>query len=149
MPMPSPDDLLILDTHVWIWLMEGSDRLAVPARRRIEQAVPDEALRVCAISVWEAAMLEAKGRILFAEDCGAWIGHALAAPGVSLFPLTPEIAVASTRLPGTLHGDPADRLIVATARCCGATLITADSAILAYGKAGHVRALSASSSGFR
>jgi PIN domain nuclease of toxin-antitoxin system len=146
MPMPNSDDLLILDTHVWIWLMEGSDRLAAPAQRRIEQAVPAEALRVCAISVWEAAMLEAKGRILFNDDCTAWVRRALAAPGLSLFALTPEIAIASTRLPGALHGDPADRLIVATARCCSATLITADLAILAYGKAGHVRTLSASSS---
>ena len=146
MPMPDSDDLLILDTHVWIWLMEGSVRLAVPARRRIEQAVPGEALRVCAISVWEAAMLEAKGRVLFDEDCNTWVRRALAAPGLSLFPLTPEIAIASTRLPGTLPGDPADRLIVATARCCGATVITADGAILAYGKAGHVRTLSASTS---
>jgi PIN domain nuclease of toxin-antitoxin system len=91
-------------------------------------------------------MLEAKGRILFDEDCGEWVRCALAAPGLSLFPLTPEIAIASTRLPGSLHGDPADRLIVATARCCGATLITADGAILAYGKAGHVRILAASMS---
>ena len=102
MPMPNSDDLLILDTHVWIWLMEGSDRLAAPAQRRIEQAVPAEALRVCAISVWEAAMLEAKGRILFNDDCTAWVRRALAAPGLSLFGLTPEIAIASTRLPGGL-----------------------------------------------
>ena len=121
-------------------------RIAAPTRRRIEQAGPAEALHVCAISVWEATMLEAKGRLLFNDDCTAWVRRALAAPGLSLFALTPEIAIASTRLPGALHGDPADRLIVATARCCSATLITADSAILAYGKAGHVRTLSASSS---
>ena len=145
--MPTPDDLLILDTHVWIWLMEGSDRLAPSARNRIEQDVPAEALRVSAISVWETAMLEAKGRIVFDEDCATWVRRALNAPGLSLFPLTPEVAVASMRLPGTFQGDPADRIIAATARSCGATLVTADSAILKYAATGHLRVLSAGSSG--
>ena len=143
MPTLTSDSWLILDTHVWIWLMEGSDRLALSARTRIEQAVPAEALRVSAISVWETAMLEAKGRIVFDEDCTTWVRRALAAPGLSLFPLTPEIAVASTRLPGSLQGDPADRLIVATARSCGAMLVTADTAILKYAATGHLRALPA------
>jgi PIN domain nuclease of toxin-antitoxin system len=142
--MPKADALLVLDTHVWIWLMEGSERLSVAARERIQQGVRAEALRVAAISVWEAAMLEAKGRIVFDEDCAAWVRRALGAPGLSLFPLTPEVAIASTRLPGTFQGDPADRMIVATARASGATLVTADSAILRYAASGHLRVLPAS-----
>ena len=143
MPMLETANVLILDTHVWIWLMEGSDRLALEVRHRIQKAVPQEALRVCAISVWEVAMLEAKGRVVFDEDCGTWVKNALAAPGISLSPLTPEIAVASARLPGSVPGDPADRIIVATARACGGTLVTADSVILKYARSGHLRALAA------
>jgi PIN domain nuclease of toxin-antitoxin system len=144
MPIPDASRLMILDTHVWIWLMEGSERLEKAVRHRIQQAVPEAALRVSAISVWEVAMLEAKGRIVFDKVCGAWVESALAAPGISLEPLSPDIAIASARLPGDFHGDPADRIIVATARSCGGTLITADNAILEYAKLGHVRALAAS-----
>jgi PIN domain nuclease of toxin-antitoxin system len=75
----------------------------------------------------------------------SWTGchSALALPGIHLAPLEPAVAVASTRLPGDLHGDPADRLIVATARQLGATLVTADAAVLAYGRLGQVDVLSA------
>ena len=79
-------------------------------------------------------MLEAKGRIRLAKDCLAWVHDALTSPGISLVPLTPEIAVESSRLPGTFHGDPADRILVATARLLGATLLTRDAKILTYGK---------------
>jgi len=83
-------------------------------------------------------MLEAKGRIRLSKDCLAWVHDALASPGISLVPLTPEIAVESCRLPGTFHGDPADRILVATARLLGATLLTRDTGILAYGKGNRV-----------
>jgi PIN domain nuclease of toxin-antitoxin system len=75
--------------------------------------------------------------------CETWVRNALATPGLILAPLTPEIAIASTRLPGDLHGDPADRLIVATARVHGATLMTKDSKLLAYGRAGHASVMRA------
>ncbi len=67
----------------------------------------------------------------------------LALPGISLAPLSPKIAVASTRLPGELPSDPADRMIVATARQLGATLVTADQALLTYGQTGHLKRLDA------
>jgi PIN domain nuclease of toxin-antitoxin system len=95
------------------------------------------------ISVWEVALLEAKGRVSLQMDCEAWVRRALAAPGLTLAPLTSEIAIQSTRLPGVLHGDPADRLIVATARAHGAVLMTKDRRLLAYGRAKHVRVISA------
>lgn len=95
------------------------------------------------ISVWEVALLDAKGRITLSMDCAAWVRQALATPGLTLAPLTPEIAIQSTRLPGILHGDPADRLIVATARAHGAVLMTKDRKLLAYGRAKHVRVISA------
>lgn len=142
--MPDAKDRLLLDTHVWVWLMEGNDRLLPDVRDAIQGAVPEQLLNVSAISVWEVAMLEAKGRIVLDMDCNVWVGRALGAPGFSLTALRPEIAVASTRLPGDFHGDPADRIIVATARQDGCTLVTADEAILKYAESGHVHVLPAS-----
>ena len=83
-------------------------------------------------------MLEDKGRLTLTADCESWVREALAAPGVRLAEITPHIAISSTRLPGVFHGDPADRLLIATARESAATLLTADQAILQYGSAGYV-----------
>lgn len=139
--MPKPDRKVVLDTHVWVWLMEGSPNLKPGLRRAIEKFALDGGLLVSAISVWEVAMLEAKGRIAFDQDCGGWVKDALSAPGISLVPLDPEIAVASTRLPSGFHGDPADRIIVATARSHACALVTADAGILAYAKSGNLRTI--------
>ena len=83
-------------------------------------------------------MLEARGRITLAKPCSEWVDDALAAPGFGLAPLTPDVAVESVRLPGPFHDDPADRMIVATARLAGAQLVTRDKRILDYGARGHV-----------
>jgi hypothetical protein len=88
-------------------------------------------------------MRVAKGRLVLDRDVMEWVQATLALPGLRMAPLEPAVAVASTRLPGELHGDPADRLIVATARHLGATLVTADAALLAYARLGHVQALPA------
>jgi PIN domain nuclease of toxin-antitoxin system len=98
---------------------------------------------VSAISVWEVGMLEAKGRIRLGKDREAWVPEALSLPGVRLVPVDDRVALSSTRLPGDFHGDPADRLLVATARALDATLATRDTAILAYGREGYVRTLEA------
>lgn len=88
-------------------------------------------------------MLVSKGRLMLAQDVGEWIQAALALPGIRLEPLSPEVAVASTRLPGALHPDPADRIIVATARRLEATLVTADGLLIEYAAAGHLKVLDA------
>jgi PIN domain nuclease of toxin-antitoxin system len=132
--MPSPEKVLLLDTHVWLWLVGGVEPLKRPVLSAVEGAARLGRIRVSAISVWEVAMLEVRGRIRLSKDCLAWVQEALSAPGTSLVPLTPDIAVESSRLPGEFHGDPADRILVATARLLGATLLTRDERILAYGK---------------
>ncbi len=138
----SKTDLILLDTHVWIWLIGGNQRLAhSKSLAVIEKASKANSLKVAAISVWEVAMLEAKQRLTFPMSCLDWVEQALAAPGISLAPLLPAISVESTRLPGEFHGDPADRILVATARKMGAVLVTDDSRIKAYGEAGFVRIL--------
>ncbi len=130
----------LLDTHVWVWLMLGDSRLGRRSRKLLEEAVPGGRLLVSVISVWEVAMLETNGRLTLAADCDSWVRQALSAPGICLAELTPGIAVASTRLPAPFHGDPADRILVATARETGAIMVTADKAILEYGRQGHLRA---------
>lgn len=136
------EQLILLDTHVWIWLLTGDKKLkSSPCLSPIEQAVRYSNIRISAISVWEVGMLEAKGRLQFPMNCLGWVHQALSAPGISLVPLSPEIAIESTQLPGDFYGDPADRIIVATARILKATLITHDKNILNYAKQDYLNAL--------
>ena len=107
----------------------------------MERAGEESFLKVSAISAWEVGMLEARGRLRFDIPCEEWVEHAFNLPGLSLMPLTPSICVRSSRLPGVFNGDPADRLIVATARELGAVLLTRDEPILQYAAQGHLRAL--------
>ncbi len=127
------DESVLLDTHVWIWLVTGNERLALsPALTSIMNAQEHGRVIVSTISVWEVAMLEMKGRIRLQFPMKQWIENALAAPGVQLQGVTPSIALESTRLPGEFHSDPADRMLMATARDLNIPFITADNLILAY-----------------
>lgn len=137
-------DTLVLDTHVWIWVVNGGpERLLGGAADAIRRAAAESALAVSAISVWEVAMLESKGRLQLQMECLDWVSEAARRAGLRIVPLSPEIAIASTRLPGELHGDPADRIIAATARHEGATLVTRDRALLTYAGQGYLRAIEA------
>jgi PIN domain nuclease of toxin-antitoxin system len=135
---------LLLDTHVLVWMVEGSDQILSTTREEIEQAAAEDTLLVSAITPWEIALLVSKSRLRLSCDVGEWVDTALKKPGVSLAPLLPSIAVASTRLPWDVHPDPADRILLATARHLGATLVTADRQILEYAAHGFVKCLAAS-----
>jgi PIN domain nuclease of toxin-antitoxin system len=130
---------LLLDTHVLVWLIEGNERLAPAVRAAIDEAASHHLLFVSAITPWEIALLVAKSRLTLTSDVQVWVDAALSLPGVRLQPLLPEIAVGSTRLPWEMHADPADRILVATARHIGATLVTADAQLLRYGVQGFLR----------
>jgi PIN domain nuclease of toxin-antitoxin system len=132
---------LLLATHILLWFAAGDPRAGPATRGAISQAAAAGELHLAAISTWEVAMLVAKGRLALTQDVGDWLGQALHHLGMQLQPLSVEIAVASTRLPGELHGDPADRLIAATARVLDATLVTVDEKLLAYAAAGHLKVL--------
>lgn len=86
-------------------------------------------------------MLEARGRISLSRPVDEWVRAALRAPGARLLDLSPEISIESTRLPDEPHGDPADRILVASARVTGARLVTRDRSILGYAESGHLSAL--------
>jgi PIN domain nuclease of toxin-antitoxin system len=131
-----------LDTHYWIWLQAGArEEFSQSVLNAINQAAANGTLLLSVISVWELGMLEEKGRVRLHAPCEQWVREALAMPGLSVAPLTPEIALASTRLPQPFHGDPSDRIIVATARALSARLVTRDSKILAYSRKRHVSTL--------
>ncbi len=99
-------------------------------RSRVSEAAGRGEAWVSVISVWEVALLEAKGRIGLTLPLSEWVTRALAPP-LKLAPLTPEIAIESSRLPPPFHNDPADRILMATARLEGLTLVTRDGRILA------------------
>jgi PIN domain nuclease of toxin-antitoxin system len=134
---------LLLDTHVLVWLIKGNPRLIPDIRSVIHEAANDDRLWVSAITPWEIGLLVAKKKIDLEMDVQAWVDKALALPGIRLQLLSPSIAVSSTRLPWEMHPDPADRILVATARHMGATLITADGQLLRYAAEGRLRCLSA------
>ena len=122
----------VLDTHIFIWLMQGSRELSNESIKEIESYSQQHTLYLSSISLWEIAMLEERKRIIFHQPCLQWLEQALESPGLSVENISPLIAVESSRLPGDFHGDPADRLIVATARSLQAKLITRDSKIIHY-----------------
>ena len=131
--------MVLLDTHALVWLLDGNERLGEKSRTLIQQSAQADSLYVSAITPWEIAMLVSKNRLTLVQEIGEWLRIAISMPGVCMAPLSIEVSVASTRLPGAFHCDPADRMIVATARHLGAILVTEDKLILKYGKAGHVK----------
>jgi PIN domain nuclease of toxin-antitoxin system len=139
-----PSDLLLLDTHCWIWAQLGLiQQLSRAALQSIKDAEREGNLRISVISIWELAMLEKRGRVALPMNVRMWVEQALSKPGIAVAPLTPEIAIESVHLPGEIHGDPADRMLVATARVLGAKLVTKDARLIRYSRQRHVRALEA------
>jgi PIN domain nuclease of toxin-antitoxin system len=132
-------DNFLLDTHVWIWLQEADKQLPLPTVRMLESVQAERRLFASAISVLEIAQLEINGRIQLTSNIHAWLKESFADNGIQLLTLSPKIAVESTRLPGNLHRDPADRILAATARIEGMTLLTRDTRLLDYGRKGHLR----------
>jgi len=129
--MPSVEPL-VLDTHVFLWFYEGV-RVSKKVVRRIEAAAEANDLFVGAMTPWEIAMGARTGRIRVKGNVLQWIDAALKTIGAAVAPIEPAIAVDAVDLPGNWnHGDPIDRLIVATARHLDATLVTADTEILEY-----------------
>lgn len=123
--------MMILDTHVWVWHVQGDARLskAVAELIRLNE---NSGLGVSAFSLWEVAKIVEKGKLNLYVGIDEWFAIALDYPGIQILPITPQIAAESTRLPGNFHKDPADQIIVATARIFDVPLVTVDSEILNY-----------------
>lgn len=132
---------LLLDTCALIWTALNQP-LAEPARAAIEREVAQGgAVFVSPISAWELGLLASASRIVLTTPPARWFHLFVHRRGVALAAMTPDILIASSFLPGVLHRDPADRILCATARECGQTIVTRDRKILDYAAAGHCRAL--------
>lgn len=127
----------LLDTHVWIWAMERPEGIPSAVSSELFKAA-NLPFGLSAISVWEASKKESMGKLRLSSPTRDWLNSAIKEPFVCLQPMTIDIAHESNHLPGEFHRDPADQIIVATARVLGLTLITADRRILSYP---HVRTL--------
>jgi PIN domain nuclease of toxin-antitoxin system len=119
--------------------MEGVDELSTKQVSRLDRAAQSMNLYLSAISPWEVATLASQGRIALPVPLAEWIKRAVNQPGLQLLPLSPEVSVESVQLVD-FHGDPADRMIVATARLEGLTLATRDRRILTWSKSGSLNA---------
>lgn len=134
---------LLLDTHVWIWYVLGSKEIDKTLRKEIGNAIKNNRIYISAISLWEITMLESKRRIILEMPCLEWIKNAINFTHAQVLQLIPEIAVESCYLPDAFHDDPADRLIVATARVEALPIVTRDSRILEYSKRKHISVIKA------
>lgn len=138
--------MLLLDTHVWLWSVEGdARRVGRRARQAVSRAEAQEAIRVSPASLFELTALHTLGRVRLTRPPEQWIREALGAAGVRVAELSAAVAMDAGTIPRTALADPLDRLLVATARQLGATFLTSDTRILEYAAArGDLRAQNAS-----
>lgn len=123
--------MILLDTHIWVWWVSQQPQLTTQLEQIIQHH-QETGLGVSMISCWEVAKLVENGKLQLAITVADWLNQALAYPGVQLLELTLPIVIDSTQLPGTFHRDPADQIIVATARVYNMALLTVDTKIISY-----------------
>jgi PIN domain nuclease of toxin-antitoxin system len=132
---------LLLDTCAAIWLT-NADPISHEASDALQQTRDSgESVYVSPITAWEMGLLAARGRVSLLMTPQRWFERLLEAPGLRLSEITPNVLIASSFLPGKLPGDPADRIIAATAREYGYKLVTRDRPLLDYAKQGHIQAI--------
>lgn len=124
--------MIVLDTHTWVWWVSTPEQLSGVARNEIDQARQRGEICISSISAWEVSLLVRKGRLELTTPVDDWIAKSEALPFIRFVPLDNRIAYRSNYLPGDLHEDPADRIIVATALTLGAPLVSRDTKIRDY-----------------
>lgn len=134
--LASYDGPLLLDTHIWLWHIEGDASLmASDTTALLDRSGARSQLLVSDISYWEVAVKAAKGKISFAVDAASWLQRAEKAPGIQFRALDRAVLLLSTRLAGAAHSDPADRMLIALAQLESIPLVTADKLIVEYARA--------------
>ena len=131
---------LLLDTCAALWLTSGAPMNGA-SRSAIAESVQTNDVWVSPFAAWEVALLLSKGKLEWPISARQWFDDLTARPGFSLAPLDADVLVGSIELPPGVHKDPADRIMIATARRLDATLVTRDGPIEAYAALGHVRVL--------
>lgn len=124
--------MIFLDTHAWIWWVSNPEFLSEKAKQIIDEAVANRNVLISTISTWEVAMLVSRGRLKLTMPPDDWVAASEALPFFDFVPVSNSIALKSVQLPGVLHNDPADRIIIATAISLGAVLVTKDEKIRNY-----------------
>jgi len=132
---------LLLDTCAAIWILDDAPMSDAAVKALDDAYDSGEKVRLCPITAWEVGMLVASGRMPSMVNPAVWYRQLSGADTVQVTELTPDILIQSSFLPGNIHKDPADRIIVATARELGLTVVTRDRKILDYAAAGHVAAI--------
>ena len=130
--------MILLDTHTILWWIDGSAKLSRRAKAVIEKEHHEAGILISSISIWEIALLIKKERVQLTMDVGSWLARVESLSYIRFVPIDNVVAVKSVMLPQPFHNDPADRIIVATAREYGATLVTSDEKIRKYP---HVQSL--------
>lgn len=121
----------LLDTNIWVWMVESHKN--IPRKIKTVLLEPDNyPFHISAISVWEVAKKVSLGKLALSIPIRDWLVQATRKPFIDIVPLTVDIALESTILPGKFHKDPADQIIVASARQCNMTLLTTDKLIVSY-----------------
>jgi PIN domain nuclease of toxin-antitoxin system len=127
------DGALLLDTHIWVWHLAGdTTRLGADVVALLDRIGSASHLHVSDISYWEVAVKSAKQKLTLSVETAVWLHRAERAPGIRFLPLDRETLLLSTRLPGAVHNDPADRMLIAAAQINNLPLVTADGLIIEY-----------------
>lgn len=134
--------MIVIDTHALVWFIQGDPRLSDGALTAIVDAAAGDGVAIPSIMTWEVAMLLAKERLVLPLPAHGWFDQVLGIDGFFLAELTQAIGIDAGMLPA-IHGDPADRLMIATARDYDCPLLTADGRILEYAAEGHLKAIDA------
>jgi PIN domain nuclease of toxin-antitoxin system len=124
--------MIVLDTHAWIWWVSSPEFLSETAKQIIDEAATKKNVFISSISTWEIAILVSRGRLKLTMSPADWVAASEALPFFDFVPVSNSIALKSVQLPGILHNDPADRIIIATAVSLGAVLVTKDEKIRNY-----------------
>ncbi len=124
--------MIVLDTHAWIWWVSSPEFLSETAKQIIDEAATEKNVFISSISTWEIAILVSRGRLKLTMSPADWVAASEALPFFDFVPVSNSLALKSVQLPGILHNDPADRIIIATTVSLGAVLVTKDEKIRNY-----------------
>jgi len=124
--------MILLDTHIWIWFLSNPEYLSKKVKAEIERAMAQTKIMVSSISIWETALLVSRNRLKLKNSLDIWLKEAEKLPFISYIPVDNHLFLQSVQLPSSLHNDPADRIIIATAMEQKAILITKDKKLRDY-----------------
>jgi len=124
--------MILLDTHVWIWVVSNPENLSKKAKQYVKTAIVEKGIIISSISAWEVALLVVKNRLKLKLNVNDWITRSETLPFIQFIPVDNSVAVQSVNLPEPIHSDPADRIIIATAISMGIPVVTKDEKILNY-----------------